>query len=147
VEFQPGAEATGIVVGTLAAGLELLALPDDLRPVATEARVRIVHGSAATPAVDIYVVDPGTDIADSAVTPVFANVEFLQSTGFVALMPGEYDVLVTLAGDTTPAISVEAAALNGGDVISAIASDPSGAETAPGLIVIDHVALKAPAEL
>jgi hypothetical protein len=147
VDFPPGAEATGVVVGTLAAGLELLALPDDLRPIATEARVRIVHGSAATPAVDIYVVVAGTDITDPAVTPAFANVEFLQSTGFVALMPGEYDVLVTLAGDTMPAIAVEAAALDGGDVLTAIASDPSGAETAPGLIVIDHVALKAPAEL
>ena len=48
-----GAEATGIVAGTLAEELELLVLPADLRPIATEARVRIVHGSSATPAVDI----------------------------------------------------------------------------------------------
>jgi len=145
-ELAPGAEVTGIVVGTLAEGLELLALPDDLRPIATEARVRIVHGSAATPEVDIYVVAPGTDITDPEVTPAFAGVAFTQSTGFVSLLEGAYDVFVTAAGDTTPAISVAAVQFNRGAVITAIASDPAGEETAPGLIVIDHVQLKAPAE-
>lgn len=145
VDFAAGAEATGIVVGTLAQQLELLALPDDLRPIATEARVRIVHGSSATPAVDIYVVAPGTDITDPAVAPAFPAVEFKQSTDFVSLPPGVYDVFVTLAGETAPAISLPAADLPGGTVLTAIASDPSGAETAPGLVLIDHVALKSPA--
>jgi hypothetical protein len=79
------------------------------------------------------------------VTPAFAGVEFGGSTGFVSLPPGEYDVFVTLAGDTTPAIAVPGAVFDGGDVITVIASDPAGDETAPGLIVIDHVELKAPA--
>jgi hypothetical protein len=144
VDFAAGAEATGIVAGALGGTLDLLALADDLRPIATEARVRIVHGSEATPAVDIYVVPAGTDITAPEVTPAFSAVEFTGSTGFVALSPGEYDVFVTLAGDTTPAIAVEGALLEGGDVISAIASDPAGEETAPGLIVIDHVELKNP---
>jgi hypothetical protein len=145
VDLVAGAEASGIVVGGLGDGsLELLALADDLRPIATEGRVRIVHGSAATPAVDIYVVAAGTDITDPSVTPAFSDVEFTASTGFVALPPAEYDVFVTLAGDTTPAISVEGLELVGGEVITAIASDPTGEETLPGLIVIDHVALKNP---
>lgn len=146
VDLDAGAEATGIVVGGLGdASLELLALADDLRPIATEARVRIVHGSAATPAVDIYVVPAGTDITAPEVTPAFSGVEFTGSTDFVALPPAEYDVFVTLAGDTTPAISVAGLELLGGEVITAIASDPTGEETLPGLIVIDHVALKNPA--
>lgn len=145
VDFAAGAEATGIVAGSLGGGtLELLALPDDLRPIATEARVRIVHGSAATPAVDIYVVAPGTDITSPDVSPAFSDVEFRGSTGFVSLPPGDYDVFVTLAGDTAPAISVEGAEFVGGDVITAIASDPADGETAPGLVVIDHVELKNP---
>ena len=145
VELAPGAEATGIVAGGLGDGsLELLALADDLRPIATEARVRIVHGSALTPAVDIYVVAAGTDITGPDVAPAFSDVEFRGSTGFVPLLPGEYDVFVTLAGDTTPAITVAGLALDGGEVISAIASDPVGEEVAPGLVVIDHVALKSP---
>ena len=145
VDLAGGDEASGIVVGGLGDGsLDLLALADDLRPIATEARVRIVHGSAATPPVDIYVVPAGTDITDPDVTPAFSDVEFLGSTGFVPLPPAGYDVFVTLAGDTTPAISVEGLELVGGEVITAIASDPAGEETAPGLIVIDHVALKNP---
>jgi hypothetical protein len=146
VELAPGAEATGIVAGSLGAGtLELLALADDLRPVATEARVRIVHGSAATGPVDIYVIAPGADITGPEIEPAFADVSFRQSTGFVALPPGAYDVLVTLAGDTAPAISLPGVTLEGGNVITAIASDPADGETAPGVVVIDHVALKAPA--
>lgn len=144
VEFGPGAEATAIVAGSLATSLQLLPLADDLRPIATEARVRIVHGSEATPAVDIYVVAPGADITDPAVAPAFAGVEFGASTGFVALPPGEYDVFVTLADGTTPAIAVPGAVFDGGDVITVIASDAAGDETAPGLIVIDHVELKTP---
>ncbi len=145
VDFAAGAEATGIVGGSLGGGtIDLLPLGDDLRPIATEARVRIVHGSEATPAVDIYVVAAGTDITSPDVTPAFSGVEFTGSTGFVPLPPGDYDVFVTLAGDTNPAIAVEGATFAGGDVISAIASDPQGEETAPGLIVIDHVELKNP---
>ena len=146
VGFGPGDEATAIVAGSLGAGtLELLPFADDLRPIATEARVRIVHGSAATPEVDIYVVAAGTAITDPDVTPAFPGVAYPGSTGFVVLPPGEYDVFVTLAGDTAPAIALEGAVLEGGDVITAIASDPDpdAGETLPGLVVIDHRALKA----
>jgi hypothetical protein len=142
VSLETGVEATAMVAGSIAAGLEFLVLPDDLRPVATEARVRIVHGSAATPPVDLYVVPAGTDITDPAVAPAFSSVEFLGSTGFAALLPGEYDVFVTLAGDTTPAISLEGVVLEGGNVITAIARDPADTGAEPGLIIIDHVALK-----
>jgi hypothetical protein len=147
VEFAPGSEATAIVAGSLGAGtLQLIPLADDLRPIATEARVRIVHGSAATPAVDIYVVPAGTDITGADVAPAFSGVEFPANTGFVSLGAGEYDVFVTLAGDTTPAIAVEGISFEGGEVITAIASDPAEGETLPGLVVIDHVLLKSPVE-
>lgn len=149
IEFDPvslaaGAEATGVVVGSLGAGqLELLALADDLRPIATESRVRIVHGAFSAPEVDIYVVPAGTDITDPEVGPAFTAVPFLASTDFVALLPGEYDVFVTVAGTTTVAIALENVALEGGAVITAIASDPAEGEEGFGVIIIDHVATKA----
>jgi hypothetical protein len=143
VAFTAGSEATAIVAGSLGAGtLQLIALADDLRPIATEARVRIVHGSAATPAVDIYVVPAGADITSPDVAPAFSGIEFPADTGFVSLGAGEYDVFVTLSGDTTPAIAVEGIAFAGGEVITAIASDPAEGETLPGLVVIDHVQSK-----
>ena len=145
VGFAPGSEATAIVVGAIGDdSLELLALADDLRPIATEARVRIVHASPATPAVDIFVVPAGTEITDPAVSPAFSGVEFRGETGFVALPPGSYDVFVTGTGDTTPAIALQGVEFTGGEVISAIASDPAVDETLPGLILIDHLALKPP---
>jgi len=74
------------------------------------------------------------------VSPAFSSVPFLADTGFVSLAPGTYDVTVTLAGDTTPAIQVEGLVVAGGDVLTAIARDPNSnaGETAPGLIVIDY---------
>lgn len=150
-DLLAGDEVTGLVTGFLANApsqdleLQALVLADDTRSIATEARVRIVHGSPSTPEVDIYVTAPGAMIGDPDVPPAFESVPFGADTGFVSLAPGSYDVTVTLAGDTTPAIKVEGLAVTGGDVLTAIARDPiaDAGETAPGLIVIDYNALKA----
>jgi len=145
-DLLAGDEVTALVTGFLAnppsqdLALQALVLVDDTRSIATEARVRIVHGSPSTPEVDIYVTEPGAVIGDPDVSPAFSSVPFLADTGFVSLAPGTYDVTVTLAGDTTPAIQVEGLVVAGGDVLTAIARDPNSnaGETAPGLIVIDY---------
>ncbi|MGI9263502.1 MAG: DUF4397 domain-containing protein [Gammaproteobacteria bacterium] len=150
-DLLAGDEVTGIVTGFLAnppsedLGLQALVLGDDTRSIATEARVRIVHGSPSTPEVDIYVTAPGAVIGDPDVDPAFSSVPFGADTGFVSLAAGSYDITVTLAGDTTPAIFVPGLAVNGGDVLTAIARDPNATagETALGLIVIDYNAAKA----
>ncbi len=119
-------------------GLTTQVLVDDRRPVATQAKVRIVHGSPTAQDVDIYVTTGSADIDD--VDPTFADIPYQAETGYVSLAEGSYFVTVTAAGSKTPAIGpAEIVVVNGG-VYTAIARDPSG--TNPnldtlGLILLD----------
>jgi hypothetical protein len=136
VSLDTGTRYTALAVNDLA-NIEPLLLTDDLRSIATEARVRIVHASPTAGAVDIYVTAPGTDI--TTVSPAFANVPFKAETGFVPLAPGSYDIKVTPAGAPgVVAIAVDSLALAGGDVLTAIARDNAGGGAPLGLVVVDE---------
>ncbi|RTE86487.1 MULTISPECIES: DUF4397 domain-containing protein [Gammaproteobacteria] len=115
-------------------------LADSNRRVATEAIVRIVHASPAAGEVDIYVT--ATDDISEA-DPAFTAVDFdaaaLQSTGNVALTPGEYYVTVTPTGSKTAAIGPIMLDLQGGGLYTAVAVDPSAGGTLPQLILMDDL--------
>ena len=112
-----------LAVDTLAA-IEPLVLNDDPRPVATEAKVRIVHASPTAQDVDIYVMAPGTDINDA--DPVFEVIPFKASTGYVSLPAGSYDVAVTPTGSKTAAIGPATFDFSDGDVLTVVARDNVG---------------------
>ena len=118
-----GTAYTVIASGPLAS-IGALILADDRRPVATAAKVRIVHGSPSAGAVDIFVTEPGTDIADAV--PAFAAVPFEASTGFVELAAGTYDVTVAPAGTTDAAIGPATITVAAGGIYTAIARDAAG---------------------
>ncbi|MEM6639817.1 MAG: DUF4397 domain-containing protein [Pseudomonadota bacterium] len=124
-----------LAVGLLA-DIEALVLSEDPRPVATAAKVRIVHGSPSAGNVDIYVTAPGTDI--SGATPAFADIPFKASTGFVELAAGDYEVTVTPTGTTTAAIGPAAITIDNTGVYTAIARDADGGGTPLGLILLDN---------
>lgn len=145
----PAAEATAIVTGFLAATPAIQAIPlaNDTRPVITEAKLRVVHGSPSTGNVDIFLLADGTDLNDASVTPTFGDVPFTADSGIASVAPGTYDVYVTPAGDKSiVAIEVQDLALAGGAVLDVIARDPQtdGSEgPLPQLIVVDYNALPA----
>jgi hypothetical protein len=113
-----------------------LVLVDDNRRVATEAKVRIVHAAPSAGTVDVYVVAPGTDIAN--VEPAVPGFEFQASTGYVSLEPGSYEVLVTPAGAKSPvAIGPLPITVGAGGVFTAFARDPLPGETDFGVILLD----------
>jgi len=144
---EPSDQLTAIVTGFLAGtpAIQPLALVNDTRSIATEARLRVVHGSPSTGNVDLYLVADGTDITDPAVNPTFADVPFTADTGIQSIATGIYDVYVTPAGNNAIiAIEVQDLALNGGEVLDVIARDPAtdGSEgTLPQLIVIEYANL------
>lgn len=115
--------------------IEALVLEDDTRPIATQAKVRIVHGSPAAGRVDIYVTAPGASIASLA--PNFANIALKQETGFVSLAAGTYTVTVTPAGTKTPAIGPLNITVAAGGVYTAVARDAVGGGAPLGLILLD----------
>ena len=113
--------AADYTAGLIADGL--FVLEDDFRPLATGAKVRIVHLAPGAGLVDIYVTPAGTGIAGA--TPGFAGVDFKDETGYVQLDAGMYDVDVTLAGTQTVAISATIDVAIGG-VYTALARDAAG---------------------
>jgi len=134
------AVVAGQSYSVLAVGLlmdiEPLVLTDDSRSIATEARVRIVHGSPSAGNVDIYVAAPDTDI--STISPTFANVPFKANTGYVGLTAATYEVSVTPAGAKSPVAISATLPLENGDIFTAIARDATGGGAPLGLLVQDE---------
>jgi hypothetical protein len=140
LELERGFEYAVVAVGELGvATLDTLVLVDDNRRIATEAKVRIVHGSPNAGPVDIYLTGVG-EAVDQA-EPALMDFEFLAQTGYLSLPAGDYDVTVTAAGSTTPAIGPATIELVNGGVYTAIARDPLPGETDFGLILLDDFAV------
>ncbi|MDP5141421.1 DUF4397 domain-containing protein [Rheinheimera baltica] len=133
--LMPGAFYSVLAVGSLGENsIEPLVLADMPRRIATEAQVRIVHGSTLAGNVDIYVTAT-EDITDAA--PAFAAVPFKAETGYVSLAAGDYVVTVTPAGSKTAAIGPVALTLEANSIYTAIARDGAGLTADVGLILMD----------
>jgi hypothetical protein len=120
---------------------EAQVLVDDYRSVATEAKVRLVHGSPSAGPVDVYVF--ATNESNPPVPGVDEPLLLLEGftygseTGFLSLPAGSYDVFVTLAGNAEAvAIPVPGLAVAAGGVYTAIARDPLEGQSAFGVILI-----------
>jgi hypothetical protein len=122
--------ATGLL-----ASITPYVLTDDQRPLATAAKVRIVHAAPSAGNVDIYVTPPGADIA--TLTPAFTDVPLRAETGYVNLAGGSYDVTVTPTGTKTPAIGPATITVTDGGVYTAAARDAVGGGAPFGLILLD----------
>ncbi len=147
LEPAKGAELTAIVTGYLGStpAIRALALTNSERPVATETKLRVTHGSPGTGNVDVYLLPTGADFATA--TASFAAVPFGASTPILSVAPGGYDVYVTPAANkAVVAIQVTNLPLSGGDVLDVIARDArqDGSEGAlPQLIVVDYASVSA----
>lgn len=136
VPLANGSSYTLLAVNQLSA-IEPLLATDNLRKVATEARIRLLHASTLAANVDIYVVAAGASIANA--TPNFANVPFKADTGYVSLAAGSYDVIITPTGTKTEAIKATLA-LSNGKIYTAIARDGTNLTTPLGVIGLDELA-------
>lgn len=130
VELTAGEHFTGYAVGLLGGGpaLELIFSEDDLRPIATEARLRVIHAASQAPgtdgAVDVYLTPEGTQEADlAALTATVEDFLYRDISDFLSVEPATYEVFVTPADTTTAAIGPVTITLEAGDVTTAIAHD------------------------
>jgi hypothetical protein len=111
---------------------------DERRNIATEARVRVVHGSYAVAAeipVDVFLT---ADADISAATPAINNLTYGTATAQLPVSPGDYVITVTAAGDKSVVAFSSAAPvpLEGGVNYTIIARDPAvGEDPTPNLIL------------
>jgi len=135
-------EAATVIVGGYALGgepaLQAIALATNGRSVATEARIRLVHASASTGNVDIYLLPTGVDI--NAATPDFADVPFGADTGMLTIDPStSNDVYVTAAGSKTPAIAVQGFVATAGAILDIVARDQAdGLALDPAPLIVSY---------
>jgi hypothetical protein len=134
LELVAGIQYNVIALNTLEL-IEPLVVTADNRSVATEAKLRIIHGSPTAQNVDIYLVEPGASI-DGA-TPALTDVAFKADTDFLSIAEGSYDVVVTPTGSTDAAIGPATITLTAGGIFTAIAVDGEGGGTPLGLILLD----------
>lgn len=137
LDLAANSVSTVAAVGPLAS-IEPLVQSDRIRRIATEAQVRLTHGSPTAGNVDIYVTPMGTDI--NTVSANFSNVPFKADTGYVSLAAGRYDVTITPTGSKTAAIGPLTVTLENGGIYSAIARDAAGGGLPLGVILLDDFA-------
>jgi trimeric autotransporter adhesin len=135
VPLANGSSYTLLAVDTLAS-IEPLLVNDNLRTVATEARIRLLHASTLAQNVDIYVVAAGQSIVDKM--PNFTNIPFKADTGYVSLAAGQYDVIITPTGTQIEAIKATLT-LSNGKIYTAIARDGANLTTPLGVIGLDEL--------
>ncbi|MBN7819895.1 DUF4397 domain-containing protein [Bowmanella yangjiangensis] len=135
--LEQGAIYTAIAHNNLA-NIALGVLVDTPRPLATAAKVRIVHASPNAGRVDIYVTD-SDDISNASAA--FSDIPFsspeLANTGYVELAEGRYYVTVTPAGSKEPAIGPLALDLMAGQAFTAVALDATGGGLPPQVLLLD----------
>lgn len=136
VTFEKGSMQSVYAVNEVAE-IEPLILHDDNRSVATEAKVRLVHGSPTAGTVDIYVTAPDANISN--VEPAFSGIQFKDETGYVSLAEGDYQVRVTPTGSKDAVIDTGALSLSTGGIYTAVARDATMNEEDGtfGLILLD----------
>jgi Domain of unknown function (DUF4397) len=134
VDLEPGDEISVAALRNVAE-IEAFVYAEDQRGIATEARLRLIHGSPTAGPVDIYVTAPFADLTN--LEPNFAGVLIGQDTGYVPLAAGSYDVTVTAAGSKVPAIGPVAVNLAAGEIYTAVARDNAGGGLPLGLILLD----------
>jgi hypothetical protein len=118
--------SAGQRISTFLAGLpgtDLLRiiLTDDRRSIETHVKLRLLNAAANFDAMDLYLVETGTDIAD--ISPLAAGLTFTLVSDFGPTIPGNYDLILTLPGEKTLIAGPIRLDLVNGDVVELLIMD------------------------
>ena len=105
IPIPAGIFQTELVGGTVAGKLTAaLSIVDDIRAIATEARITVAQLATKVGAVDVYILPPGVPTTD--VSPTIGGLA-LKASSRASLLPGTYDVIVTRSGSQTVLVGPE----------------------------------------
>ena len=137
---QFGGANTLIATGRLAdVPLPEFQIPDDIRPVATEAKLRVVNASNVAGTVDVYIEAPETVIDLTLIRDRLTSQA--DTTTYLSLAEGAYEITLTEVDDPTQVINdtMPVAVVNGG-IYTAIAIDSIGGIAPVQWILTDDIA-------
>ncbi|WP_166263540.1 DUF4397 domain-containing protein [Marinobacter caseinilyticus] len=104
--------------------LEILPYEDDNRSIATEARLRIVHGAGTAPNVNVFLAPEGATTPGNT-TAALTDVAYKTSSGYLDVPAGQYAVFVTTA-DNSVVIGPVNVDLQAGGVYTVVAREKTG---------------------
>ena len=125
VSVAAGKAYTVAATGALA-DITAQVVDDDPAPIASAAKVRVVHFSADAPAVDIATAGSSVDEA------VVKGLAYPDATGYLELPGGSYDLEVRIAGETTVALPLDDVAIQDGRAYSVFAVGSAGSPALGG---------------
>jgi len=134
VNLNEGGIYSVYAIGDLAEIGPLITYDDDRR-LATQAKLRIIHGSPSAGPVDVYLTTAGANIA--TLSPTYPGLEFADDTNFVSYAAGTYELTITPAGSKTAAIGPLSVTLKDTGIYTAVARDAPGGGAPFGLILLD----------
>ncbi len=94
--------------------LEVVAVVDDNRGLAGYAKLRLIQADPTYGAVNVYLVDPGEGIGNTAA--VFANLAYRGTTGYLEIVPGSYDLYIRPTGSAVELVGPVAVTLQANQV-------------------------------
>lgn len=103
------------------ANIKPLVLVDNARRVATEVKLRAIHGSSLAGVVDIYVTGEGGSIMN--VEPTLPALELGDDSGYLSLPEGRYDITITAAGTKDIALGPISGGYSNGGIYTVLARD------------------------
>ncbi len=131
------AQGYTVIALNLQADIEALVLEDSVRGIATQATVRVVHGSTLAGPVNVYLLPQGESNVNVA-TPVLSDVPFKANSGYLAVTPGTYNLVVTDSSGNA-AIGPAEVNLQAGGIYTAIARDTQALDGADLILLDDFV--------
>lgn len=138
VDLGKGRAYTSFLANTVQE-LELFTVEDQPRPAANAGKLRVIHGSAAADAVDIYLT-ADDDISEA--DPLVEDVKLGDATNYWYFTAGTYVLSITPKGDKEVVLSEEVVELAEGVVLTAFAHDNVDLESVDVTVLEDA----APAE-
>ncbi len=113
-----GLRTSTVVAGQLGADLTRIVLVDNRRSIDTHAKLRIIHAAINFQIMDLYLIETGTDITD--INPIIPNISFNFTSDFAGTIAGNYELILTTAGDKIPLAPPFPINLVNGDVVEVI---------------------------
>jgi hypothetical protein len=134
-QIIPGEYRTLLVAGSqMSNDVRGRLVSDDRRRVATQAELRVIHGSPSVGNVDFYLLSPQQPVSDGS--PEFSELTLL-TNGVLGVEPGQYDLTFTPADEETILVGPERVTLDEGGIYTIILFDASGGGTPAQILLVD----------